>query len=78
MSNPQCSYDMNSSGSSGNERPSKNDMENVMYNLTLTYGTCTRFGSLYSFCIHVDGISYITGTANQIPDNRRRRSNHAI
>ena len=58
MSNPQCSFDVSSSGTSGNELTSRSDMENIMYNCTLTYGKCESFGSLFSICIHVYGRSY--------------------
>ena len=40
MPNSQGSFDISSSRTSGNEQTSKSDMENVVYNFTLSYGTC--------------------------------------
>ena len=78
MPNPQCSFDVRSSGKPGNERTSQSYMENITYNYTLTCGTCESLGSVYSFCINVYDRSYFPGTTNQRPDKRRRRANQAI
>ena len=47
MPNPQGSLGVSSSRTPGNERKGQDDMENVAYNFTLTYGTCESFGSVY-------------------------------
>ena len=43
MPNLQCLFDSSGSGTSGNERTGRSDMENVTYNFILTYGTCDNF-----------------------------------
>ena len=40
MPNLRSSFEVSSSGTSGNEQKSRSDMDNVAYNCTLTYGTC--------------------------------------
>ena len=68
MSNPRCFSHVSSSGESENEHTSQSDMENVVYNHTLNYGTCASFGSFYSFCINVYSRSYFSITTIQRHD----------
>ena len=65
MVDPLCLAYVISSVVSVNEQKSQSDLENIVYDCTLTYGTCTSFGISYSFRIKIYGISYIPGTTNQ-------------
>ena len=58
------------SGTSVNERTGQSDMKNVVYNWTLTYGTCKIYRIVYSFCINLYGRKYISGTTNQRSDKK--------
>ena len=51
-------------------------MENVVYNCTLSYGTCQSLGRVYSFFINVYDISYLSGSNNQISYKRGWRSDN--
>ena len=68
MSNPECLDYVISYGASGNKLTSQSDIDNVAYNCTLTYGTCTIFGRLYSLSVDVYIRSYVTGTTNKRHD----------
>ena len=78
MPNSRSSFDVSGSGTSGNERKSQSDMDNVVYNCTLFYGTCQSFGIIYSFFINVYNRSYLSGYTNQISDKQGCRSDHTI
>ena len=78
MTNSRSSFEVSGPGTTGNERTSQSDMENVLYNCKLYYGTCQSFGSIYSFFIHIYKISYLSGSTNQRSDKLRKRSYHAI
>ena len=59
MSNPQCSFYASISGASVNAQTSQSDMQNIAYDRTPTYGTCTSFGRIYSCLINVYSRSYL-------------------
>ena len=61
----------------GNEWPSWSDMKNIANYRTFSYGACTVFWRIYTFCINVHDWEYISCSTNKKLVKPGRWTNYA-